>query len=75
LRSFFRQIDKNACASDVTVQRIRYLRDAVLAKAWTPEQAAREALRRKAGLAGGSSEDAAALQSLADDVRIAALRR
>ncbi|HUE42881.1 MAG TPA: hypothetical protein VMP12_04920 [Candidatus Sulfotelmatobacter sp.] len=72
---FLQQIDKYAGASDATLQRIRYLRDGVLAKAWTPEQAASEALKRRAALASGATEDAGALQTFADDMRRASLPR
>lgn len=72
---FLRQVDTYAGASDATLQRLRYLRDAVLNQLWTPEQAARDALNRRAVLAPGSAEDAAALQTFADDMRIESFRR
>jgi hypothetical protein len=72
---FLQQIDKYAAASDATLQRIRYFRDAVIGKAWTPGQAASEALKLRATLISTSSEVAAALQTFADDMREAALRR
>jgi hypothetical protein len=58
---FLQQIDTYAGASNSTLQRLRYLRDAVLNRAWTPEQAARDALNRRAALAPGATEDASAL--------------
>jgi hypothetical protein len=72
---FLVQIDKYGGASDSTLQRIRYLRDAVLARTWTPEQAASDALRRRAALAKGATVDASALKNFAEDMRLEALRR
>jgi hypothetical protein len=71
---FLQQIDKYAGASDSTLQRLRYLRDAILNRTWTPEQAARDALSQRAALAPGLTEDAAALQTFADDVRMESFR-
>jgi|SRR5579871_2371308 len=72
---FLQQIDKYASASDATLQRIRYFRDAVIGKVWTPEQVAGEALKLRVTLISTSREDAAALQAFADDMRQGALRR
>jgi len=72
---FLQQIDKYGGASNGTLQRIRYLRDAVLAGTWTPEQAANDALKRRAALAPGATEDASALQTFADDMQMESLRR
>jgi len=72
---FLRQVNTYAGASDATLQRLRYLRDAVLNQLWTPEQAARDALSRRAALVPGATEDASALQSFADDMRLASLRK
>ena len=41
---FLQQIEKYASVSDATLQRLRYLRDFILNRTWTPEQAARDAL-------------------------------
>ena len=71
---FLQQIDKYAGASDLTLQRLRYLRDAVLTKSASPEQAARDALARRAALPSGSTEDASAFQAFADDMRLEVLR-
>jgi hypothetical protein len=71
---FLQQIDKYAGASDSTLQRLRYLRDAILNRTWTPEQAARDALSQRAALAPGLTEDAAALQTFAEDVRMESFR-
>jgi len=66
---FLRQIDKYAGASDSTLQQLRYMREAVFLRSWTPEQAAREALRRRNPVASSAPEDAAAFQSFAQDMR------
>jgi hypothetical protein len=67
---FLRQTDKYAGASDVTLQMLRYFREAVLLKGWTPEQAAREALKRREGRRGSDApENLAAMQSFAEDMR------
>lgn len=66
---FLSQVDKYAGASDATLQQLRYLREAVLLRQWTPEQAAREALNRRASLAAPSAEDLAAFQTFAMDLR------
>lgn len=71
---FLKQIDIYGSASDTTLQRLRYVRDAVLVKTWTTEQAARDAENRRAALPAGSTEDAAALQHFAADMRIEILR-
>lgn len=71
---FLQQADKYAGASDLTLQRLRYLRDAVLNRQMTPDQAAREALKLRASLAPNSPEDASALQTFADDMRMEILR-
>jgi hypothetical protein len=71
---FLKQVDIYAGASDATLQRLRYVRDAVFVKSWTTEQAARDALDRRAALAPGSAEDASALQTFATDMRLEPLR-
>jgi hypothetical protein len=71
---FLSQLDKYAGASDPTLQQLRYMREGVFLKRSTPENAAREALRRRAELRSGSSEDLAAFQHFADDLRSAAGR-
>ncbi len=63
------QIDKYAGASDWTLQQLRYLRDGVFLKAWTPQQAAEKALRKAMLLKPGSAEDLAAFQNFAQDMR------
>jgi hypothetical protein len=69
-----KQIDIYAGASDATLQRLRYARDAVFVKTWTTEQAARDAQMQRTSLPPGSTEDASALQNFAADMRLEALR-
>ena len=71
---FLKQIDIYGGASDATLQRLRYVRDAVFLGTWTTEQAARDAQNRRAALPAGSTEDAAALQNFAADMRLEPLR-
>jgi hypothetical protein len=71
---FLKQIDIYGGASDATLQRLRYVRDAVFVRTWTTEQAARDAQDRCAALAPGSTEDASALQNFATDMRLEPLR-
>jgi len=66
---FFRQAELYAGASDATLQRLRYVRDAVFVKTWTTEQAAHDAQSRLAAGGPASREDALALQSYAKDMR------
>jgi hypothetical protein len=66
---FLQQVDKYAGASDTTLQSLRYLREGVFLRTWTPEQAAREALKRREALGSGPAEDLAALQNFAQDMR------
>ena len=66
---FVEQIGKYAAASDATLQRIRYLREAVFVRSATPEQAAREALRQRDALPQKAAEDRAAFTTFATDLR------
>lgn len=66
---FLQQVDKYAGASDSTLQRLRYLREAVLLRAWTPEHAAQDALKRRDALTTGPEEDRAAFYRFAVDMR------
>ncbi len=68
---FLQQVDKYAGASEAGLQQIRYLRDAVFVKSLTPEEAAREALRKRSALASAPAEDLAAFQEFAGDMRSA----
>jgi hypothetical protein len=72
---FLKQIDVYAGASDSTLQRLRYVRDAVFARTWTTEQAARDAESRRSALPAGASADARALQNFAADMRLEAFRQ
>ncbi len=66
---FLSQIDKYAGATDSTLQELRYLREGVFLKSWTPEAAAQDALTRKTGLGIGPREDLSAFQNFAQDMR------
>jgi hypothetical protein len=72
---FISQLDKYAGASDATLQQLRYMREAVFLKRNTPENAAREALKRKDARRSGSPEDLAAFQHFAEDLRATAQGR
>ena len=65
---FLRQVDRYAGASDSALQQIRYLREGVFLKYWTPEQAAQDALRRRTNL-HGPTEDLSAFWNFAEDMR------
>lgn len=66
---FLRQVDRYAGASDSTLQQIRYLREGVFLKSWTPEEAAKDALRRRDNLRSGPTEDQSAFWNFAEDMR------
>ena len=66
---FLLQVGKYAGASDSTLQQLRYLREGVFLKYWSAEDAARDALSRRADLHAGLPEDLAAFQSFAQDMR------
>jgi hypothetical protein len=68
---FLKQIDTYGGASDATLQRLRYVRDAVFVKTWTTEQAALDAQNRRSALTPGSTEDVSALENFAADMRLA----
>jgi hypothetical protein len=72
---FLKQVNIYAGASDATLQRLRYARDAVFVKNWTPEQAARDALDWRAALPPGSTEDFTALQTFAKDMRLEPIQK
>jgi len=65
---FLSQLDKYGAASSETLQQIRNLRDSAFRGSLTPEQAAREALRRTAAYSS-SPDDRAAFQHFAEDIR------
>jgi hypothetical protein len=71
---FLQQVDKYGGASDATLQQLRYLREGVFLRSWSPEQAAREALKRRSALGSGPAEDLAALQNFAQDMRSGVVR-
>jgi hypothetical protein len=71
---FLRQLDKYGGASEATLQQLRYLREGVFLKAWTPEDAARAALAKRNNLGSGPAEDLAAFRSFAQDMRSPSLR-
>jgi hypothetical protein len=67
---FFLQVDRYAGASDGTLQQIRYLREGVFLRSWSPEQAAHSADKKRAALAPAApAEDAAAFWNFAADMR------
>jgi hypothetical protein len=66
---FLAQMDKYGGASDSTLQQLRYLREGVFLRTWTPERAAMEALRKRDALGTGPPEDLAALKNFAQDMR------
>lgn len=68
---FLSQLDKYGGASTDVLQQVRNLRDSVFQGSRSPEEAAREALRRTAAYAS-SPEDRAAFQRFADDIRSSA---
>jgi hypothetical protein len=72
---FLEQVDKYAGASDLTLQQIRYLREGVFLRSWSPEQAAHAALKKRTAIESGPAEDLAAFQNFAHDMRSAALPR
>jgi hypothetical protein len=67
---FLQQVDKYAGASDITLQRIRYLREGVLRELWTPEQVALAAMNYRDTLgSNGTAEDRNAYWNFALDMR------
>jgi len=66
---FLQQMDKYAGASDTTLQTLRYLREGVFLRTWTPERAAREALKKRGDMGAAPAEDLAALQNFALDMQ------
>jgi hypothetical protein len=66
---FLRQVDRYAGASDVTLQKLRYLREGVFLESWSPHEAARVALEWQGRAGYTSAEDVAALQNFAEDMR------
>src|SRR5579862_1283533 len=71
---FLQQIDKYAGASDITLQHLRYLRDAVINRKLTPDKAAQHAEALRAALPANCPEDASILKIFADDMRLEPFR-
>ena len=71
---FLLQVSKYAGASDTTLQRIRYLREGVFRGSWSPEAAARDALKKSIDFKSAPKEDVAAFQNFAEDMRSGLLR-
>lgn len=71
---FLLQIDRYAGATDSTLQQLRYLREGVFLKNWSPEEAAYDALRRRDHLYSAPTEDLAAFWNFAQDMRARAAR-
>jgi len=71
---FLQQVDKYGGASDTTLQQLRYLREGVFLRSWSPAQAAGEALKRRSALGSGPAEDLEALENYAQDMRSGAVR-
>lgn len=67
---FVRQMGRYGGASQTTLQKLRYLREGVFLGSWTPDAAAREALRDRGALGSGPAEDRAAFQNFAEDMRL-----
>ena len=68
---FVTQLGKYGGATDATLQKIRYMRDAVFRGEWTPEQAARAALEIRASAPASLPSDSAAFLYFAQDMRSA----
>jgi len=66
---FLQQSAKYARASDSTLQILRYWREAVFLRSWTPEAAAKEALRVRRNRGSAPPEDLAALENFAQDMQ------
>jgi hypothetical protein len=67
---FVLQVDRYAGASDGTLQQIRYLREGVFLRSWSPEQAAHSADKKRTALGSAApAEDAAAFWNFAADMR------
>lgn len=67
---FLQQVDRYAGASDGALQQIRYLREGVFLRSWSPEQAAHSAEKKRAALGQSApGEDSAAYWNFAADMR------
>lgn len=65
---FLRQVDRYAGASNTALQRLRYLREGVFLRSWTPSAAAQSALRMREDK-GVNAEDSSAYWNFAEDMR------
>ncbi len=73
---FLRQIDRYAGASNAALQGLRYRREGVFLRSWSPEQAAHWADKQRAALgAAALAEDSAAFWNFAADMRSENLQR
>jgi hypothetical protein len=70
---FLLQAARYGGASDQTLQLLRYWRESVFLKGWTPQEAAREALRVRRNRGSAPPEDLAAFENFAQDMQ--AVRR
>ena len=68
---FVTQLEKYGGATDATLQKIRYMRDAVFRGEWTPEQAAQAALEIRVSVPASLPSDSAAFLYFAQDMRSA----
>jgi hypothetical protein len=66
---FVQKVQKYAGASDTTLQQLRYLREAVLQRVSSPQQAAQAALNMRAKLSKLSPDDRAAFDQFVRDMR------
>jgi len=67
---FLQQVDRYAGASNATLQEIRYRREGVFLRSWSPEQAAHWSEKQRAALPPSApSEDSAAYWNFAADMR------
>jgi hypothetical protein len=67
---FVLQVDRYAGASDGILQQIRYLREGVFLRSWSPERAAHAADKKRAALGPAApAEDSAAFWNFAADMR------
>jgi hypothetical protein len=70
-----RQLQAYGGASDITLQRLRYVRDAVFSRQLTPEQAANEATKLKEALKPRTTEGLLALDTFGKDMQTDVFRR
>jgi hypothetical protein len=66
---FLQQIQAYAGATDTTLQMLRYWRESVFRKSWTPQAAAAEAMRTRRNRGSDSPEDLAAIDHFVRDMQ------